>query len=605
MELYDKNCKVLQRQHPELYQDYLKWREHDEVNRNLLMVELLQARDGNTVVAVTDQGRTVRLNSPYAPAKEAERWAKQFDFTRSATHVFLFGLGNGMFVRSLLHEQKQDGAVFVVEPDLRLFDKLLRLVDLSDLLENDRIYLKVEGLGKEQWEQKRSNRVHWTNESHCIVCHHTGYDRLYPKEYQDFQKEIHLYRKKMQVNKATQVYFGKSSVVNTLKNLSYIKEGRLITQYQGILPEGVPVIIVAAGPSLDKNIDQLKLAKDHVVILAVDTAVRALLAHGIIPDAMVTLDAEKPTAYLTLPMAADIPLFCCMEANAEIMQYHQGTKIWFKSGLLLNDYAKRFDKQFMPYDAGGSVATAAFEIALMLGADTVVLVGQDLAYDGEVTHAGGKKEICTVDGEEYSSHMVAGIDGNMVRTRGDWYRYLLWFAEAVAKCKDAVKVIDATEGGALIQGTEIMTLQDVIGQYCNTEYRLTELLQSRDPVFSEEEYSIIQAEMERYPEELQEIQTYATQAKKICNKVLMSSKQDPALLALCQQQVLQYNNRMQEKHIYPIVDIYISDATVKYVEQKESRTDLGQSDEKQMYKDAEMIYDTVIRATQELLAVVA
>lgn len=605
MELYDKNCKALQKQHPELYHDYLKWRENDEVNRDLLTVELQQARDGNTVVAVTDHGQTVRLNSPYAPAKEAERWAKQFDFSRSATHVFLFGIGNGMFVRSLLHEQKQDGAVFVVEPDLRLFDKLLHLVDLSDLLDNDRVYLEVEGLGKEQWDKDRSCHVHWSNESHCIVCHHTGYERLYQEKYQNFQEEIQLFLEKVRINKATQVYYGKSSVVNTLKNLSYIKEGRLITQYQGILPKGVPVIVVSAGPSLDKNIEQLKMAKDQAVILAVDTAVGSLFAHGMIPDAMVTLDAEKPTSYLTLPMAADIPLFCCMEANAEIMRYHRGLKIWFKPGLLLNDYAKRFGKQFMPYDAGGSVATAAFEIALMLGADTVVFVGQDLAYDGEVTHAGGKKEICTVDGEEYSSRMVAGIDGNMVRTRGDWYRYLLWFAEAVAKCRDTVKVIDATEGGALIQGTEIMTLQDVIDQYCNTEYHLTELLQSRDPMFLDEEYSVLQEEMEHYSEELQEIQTCATQAKQICNKVLMSSKQDLALLALCQQQILQYNNRMQEKHIYPIVDIYISDATVKYVEQKESRTALEQSDGKQMYKDAEMIYDTVIQATQELLAVVA
>lgn len=603
MELYDKNCKALQKQHPELYRDYLSYKKNDDTNRDFLNVELLQARDGNTIIAVTDHGQTVRLNSSYAPAKEAERWAKQFDFTKSATHVFLFGMGNGMFVRQLLREQKQDGAIFLEEPDLELFDALLQLVDLSDLLENDRIYLKVGALGKEQWEQKRSDYVHWTNESHCIVCYHTGYDRLYQKEYQDFQKEIHLYRKKMQVNKATQVYFGKSSVVNTLKNLSYIKEGRLITQYQQALPKGLPVMVVAAGPSLDKNIEQLKDAKDHAMILAVDTAVRSLLAHGIIPDAMVTLDAEKPASYLTLPMAADIPLFCCMEANTEIMQYHRGIKIWFKPGLLLNDYAKRFDKQFMPYEAGGSVATAAFEIALMLGADTVVLVGQDLAYEGEITHAGG--EVSAIIGEENSSRIVPGITGDMVKTRGDWYQYLLWFVEAVARCKDTVKVIDATEGGALIRGTEVMTLHEVIDQYCNTDYRLADLLQSRDPMFSEEEYSVLRREIEHYSEELQEIQSCARQATMLCDKMLASRKQDPALLALCQQQVLQYNNQMQEKHIYPVVDIYISDATAKYVEQKEGQSDQGQDSWKQMVESAKMIYDRVIQAAQDLFVVVS
>ena len=68
------------------------------------------------------------------------------------------------------------------------------------------------------------------------------------------------------------------------------------------------------------------------------------------------------------------------------------------------------------------------------------MIGQDLAYQGEATHAGGieSKGINNNIGYE----MIEGIDGGQVRTRSDWLAYLKWFenAKQVAEEKKTTKL---------------------------------------------------------------------------------------------------------------------------------------------------------------------
>ncbi|WP_373845633.1 6-hydroxymethylpterin diphosphokinase MptE-like protein, partial [Clostridium sp.] len=49
----------------------------------------------------------------------------------------------------------------------------------------------------------------------------------------------------------------------------------------------IPAIIVSAGPSLDKNISELKRAEGKALIIATDAVLTTLKNHGIVPDAVV------------------------------------------------------------------------------------------------------------------------------------------------------------------------------------------------------------------------------------------------------------------------------------------------------------------------------
>ena len=56
---------------------------------------------------------------------------------------------------------------------------------------------------------------------------------------------------------------------------------------------GDPGVVIAAGPSLARNIDQLGALKGKAVLCAVQTALRPLTEHGIVPDFVTSLDFHE------------------------------------------------------------------------------------------------------------------------------------------------------------------------------------------------------------------------------------------------------------------------------------------------------------------------
>ena len=601
MDIYQHNVELLREYRPKLYELYQKAEDEQGYKYPCDNVQVGEARDGSKIFMVARDGIEKRLNSPYHPKREAERWASQFHGNNVMVNAMLFGFGNGMFAEALLNLLKDDAKLFIYEPSLEIFRKALESMDLKKIISDERVLFFLEDINPKEFEGILRENTHWTNLETQICCHHTGYEELFPEGYRDFLTTVKKTSEMVQINKDTQAYFAEKMVPNMLENMKYIKESRFISDYVGKLPRDIPAIVVAAGPSLDKNIDQLKEAKGKSFILAVDTAMRQLLKHGIIPDAMVTLDAAKPFSYMQDPAIKDIPLFCILESNHEILEFHEGIKIWFQGSSFLDKLFEKYDKKFVPYSPGGSVATAAFMICASLEFDRIVFVGQDLAYQGSVTHAGG--EISHVLNEDKGIKMIDGIDGNPIRSRHDWIIYRDWFEESIEELRDKTEVIDATEGGALIHGTKLMSLQEVIRQYCTQSVDVVKILKRQAPVFNDAEYCKVQKEIRGYVSELKQIREKAEKAEKVCDKALRILKKDPdnPEMNRLQQKVLCATEEIAEYDIYDIVDIYMSKAANKYLQGVFVVSDDNHKDEVNMYLSSKMIFRDLYQSTRKLL----
>jgi hypothetical protein len=518
----------------------------------------------------------------------------------------LFGFGNGMFPAALLERLQKDAKLFICEPSLQIFETALRQIDLHVILSDERVFFFLEDINPDEFYDSIRENTHWTNLDTQIVCHHTGYEVLFPKAYRDFLVSVKKSSQLAQVNKDTQAYFSKRIVPNMIKNMEYIREGHIITDYIGKIPKDIPAIIVSAGPSLDKNIEELKRAKGKAFILAVDTSMRYLLDHGIMPDAMVTIDAGKPFSYMNNPELQDIPLFCALESNHEIMKFHSGLKIWFQGGSFLGDVFERYGKEFPPYQPGGSVATAAFAICVALEFQQIVLIGQDLAYKGDVTHAGGK--VNHILNEKYGIQMIEGIDGGQVKSRHDWIIYLDWFEESIRVIKENfdTEVIDATEGGAMIHGSKIMTLAEVIDKYCTRSVDVSSILHSQPAMFTPEEYIPVQKEILEYGRELKDMKWEAHSAVRDCDEALKSLSQkkmhDKEILKL-EKRVLKATSHISEYRIYDLVDIYMSKVANKYLDGVFVVSEDENQDEINMYRSSQMIFKGIEDAVDEILPV--
>lgn len=92
--------------------------------------------------------------------------------------------------------------------------------------------------------------------------------------------------------------------------------------------EGMPAILIAAGPSLDNNIEKLKQIKDSVFIMAVDTALNTVLKHDIIPDMTISVDGHKPLVLFEDERVKNIPISLSAVSNAKIVEQSNAMRFY-------------------------------------------------------------------------------------------------------------------------------------------------------------------------------------------------------------------------------------------------------------------------------------
>jgi SAM-dependent methyltransferase len=176
-------------------------------------------------------------------------------------------------------------------------------------------------------------------------------------------------------------------LLNTLANLTAVLGEGDVAALDGLWA-GQPTVLVAAGPSLDRNLVELRAVADRVLLVAVDTAVRPLLAAGVRPQIVVAVDPSEPNARHMRGLSDVRGMWLVGEGSIDpaVLTQFIGRTFTFKVShhhpwpWLASHGVGRGGLQ-----AWGSVLTTAFDLALHLGADPIVFAGADLAYtDGQL-----------------------------------------------------------------------------------------------------------------------------------------------------------------------------------------------------------------------------
>lgn len=227
---------------------------------------------------------------------------------------------------------------------------------------------------------------------------------------------------------------------------------------------GKEVIIVAAGPSLDKNIAVLKQRKEGMLILAAGTVLKKLLEADIRPDYIIMTDANE-TVYRQIRGFEDckIPLIFLSTVFSQVPQKYQGEKyIVFQKGFAPAEKAA-VETQEILVESGGSVITTAFDLCLRLRVGKIIFAGLDLAYTNGRDHASETDDQAEVVQE--TGIFVDAVNGGQISTGKNLKIYLDWLENRIARRSEEEKkipIIDATEGGARKKGMKVMKLRDVV-----------------------------------------------------------------------------------------------------------------------------------------------
>ena len=437
---------------------------------------LVPSRSGPPTAQQTgDDGKPIYLHSRYDPVAEARKFAEGFD-PEDRFVFFMHGLGLGYHLDPIFAKLADQALVVAVEPDLPTIAAALATTELAVYIATGRLRFLT------TCEKNDVHRLLEPVSSHMmlgtqVVMTPTS-ERVAGEFHRRAVTEIADYCEYVRTQLTTTLMISSRTCRNVLANMPV---------YVGCPPidmlrqrfAGHPAIVVSAGPSLRKNVDLLHEAKAGAVIIAVQTTFKPLLARGIVPDFVTSLD-YSPICKRFFDHLDDfhgVHMVAEPKAHYEVLDIYDGPISLlgnrFAADLLGPMHGTRDGLR-----AGSTVAHLAFYLAEYIGADPIIFIGQDLGFSDGMYYAPGAAihdewrpelgRFRTLESKEWERIVrrrtmlreIKDVHGRNMYTERLFFTYLQQFERDFQISKS--RVIDATEGGAAKQYTEVMTLREAL-----------------------------------------------------------------------------------------------------------------------------------------------
>jgi hypothetical protein len=251
---------------------------------------------------------------------------------------------------------------------------------------------------------------------------------------------------------------------------------------------GYPAVLVAAGPSLAKNVHLLarRGVRSRVVIIAAQTVLKPLLDRGIRPHFVTALDYHEISRrfYEDLPRLPDVTLVAEPKANKAILDHYPGPVRLCRSSFL-DTLLGPIARPMMGLAAGSTVAHLSLYLAQFLGCDPILLTGQDLGFSDGLYYCPGTaiEEVWSPELSVFNTmemmqwkriarhkgnlQRMSDVHGRPIFSDEQMVTYLRQFERDFATSAQAI--IDCTEGGLPKQHTQRMTLAEALERHAGRD----------------------------------------------------------------------------------------------------------------------------------------
>lgn len=509
---YKQNIRLLEEYQPKVWQ--LMRSEIEPAGT------IVPAENGspNLVVSGAD-GREFTMHQNSSPEIEADDFLANLPEGHTG-FAALLGMGLGYAAVSILTQRPLLQYFAVFEHDIAIFKRALMTMDLSSLLQDKRLILWVgeaASMGDILAPAARTLQLEGSR-----VLHHLPSFELYPKAYQRLKEALFEHLNSMNLGGTTTMTLGRGFFTNRFKHITTIHH-HLLLEHLADAFKGVPAILVAGGPSLDKNIHLLKEVRGRAVIVAVDTVLPALIKHGVKPHFVTCIDANNLTYEKmadVIPEVRETSLICSSWVNPR-------TAHNFPSGPVLWTFTGQPMEAWLNTQLGGRICTGGASTVAhlnlvatdILGCEPIIMIGQDLAYPKEASHAQdtvlqGSAPAALPDNANTEGQLVKGIDGSMLRTNRSFLDMKSFFESVIANSKK--KFINATEGGAHIEGTKVMTLREVLAKLGRGQGRVRETIKAQISTAPPLDPAALLVEFRLVAKKIKVLLRYVTEADKLC-----------------------------------------------------------------------------------------
>ncbi|GAV22543.1 motility associated factor glycosyltransferase family protein [Carboxydothermus pertinax] len=406
----------------------------------------MNSRKIEVLLAKNNKNHTLKINniflhSAYNPVKEAETFAKKnLEKLKDRQLVVVYGFGLGYHVREILKMLNQNAELHVFDIDHEVFNLAKRYGNINDILNDTRFNLYV---GDNDDFYKNFKDILTVVED--IIIYEPSV-RLLPEEYIDLKDALFNFI----IGKNSIEKYGELAKKNIERNLrlnyklidEFIELNKNVTK---------PVVLVAAGPSLDETLYYLRRVRDKVKIFAVGSALKNLIKNEIIPDMFCIIDPQE-IVYEQIEGFEDLEIPMCFLASAssKAVERYFGPKYLF--------FNEENEYESVVVETGKSVSTAVLSIAILCGAKTVFFAGLDLAFVNNKFHCNNYPYTDNLSSSNYMK--VEGTNGEFVSTTRGMYYYKLWIEKKISQHQE-IKFINLSKG-AKVKGCQTLDLDDLL-----------------------------------------------------------------------------------------------------------------------------------------------
>jgi len=435
----------------------------NQIQLNSVEYELIENRNGTYNISSNRLSNGL-LYSKYDPVYEAQRWCEALEYVEdNEDDIILFGLGLTYHL-SILIERFPNKKFIIFEPEVGLFMQMIKIVDVSALLNHPNI--KHIAVGK---DDSTIEKFLVFVKKYCTFQYRYVRIPVYDKLTLDTEKVLLEKIRKIDLEKkALQGFhntFGKIMYKNSLRNIPMLLKMPVLKTMEQRFP-GSTAVIVGGGPSLQHDIECIKENIDNWLIIAAGSSVQSLRHYGIRPHLIVSMDPGEFNANIFRANDyADIPMLVMPQIHHEILNIHKKNNIYayYDNDPMIN-YLVSYQDQNYVLKPTYSVTGTAIQAAIYMGANRVIFTGQDLSYPNKQQYAEGTKHITEamkMNKEKELLYEVLNVYGENNPTSFSMLQTLKDIEQLITEFQ-TITFINASKSGAKIEGTTFENMESIV-----------------------------------------------------------------------------------------------------------------------------------------------
>jgi hypothetical protein len=522
LKIWEANLSILSETHPHAATLLATAKALPDTEAKDLSLQL--GRKGHLTLLTHDKLGEFYLHSLYDPISEAKQTATKELNDPKINVVVIFGFGLGYLVEEILKACDKKTRIIIVESRLDCLVTALSSRALDNVLSDERLLFILENDSKKAATKTNLELSFDKLKSWKIIAtpQQTRFNQTYLKSYID---HLGACINQCVSSFSTSMNLSDHFLKNTVANLDAAAISPGVKLFVDCW-KNRPAVIVAAGPSLNKQLATLHAYQHKILIVAVDKTWPILKAAGIKPHLIVAIDPRRPCSWGDDP-PQDVWFLSVSSCNPNVVHSINQQRIVSYGNPIHEKIFKHIIGERGVLHTGGSVATNAFSFARLMGASPLIMIGQDLAYTGGASHASGYLWPRTLDQAKDSKgggfREVEGYHGDRVQVDRQLDSYRKWYEDFITAHPNDT-IINATEGGAKIAGTRQLPFSEACSLYAEENIVTAEPIANAAQGFTPINYSIIQEKFAEMITQIEYIQSITEEAEQIFEKLSLNKR---------------------------------------------------------------------------------